>query len=522
MRATLGEFVLTSRQRHNKPQYKMEQAHEESVSKVPRLENRDEKESESYLAMFLRNPAFHFIVEKICGNLTASELAKCHCVSKIFHSLLAPSRPWWISQLRFIRNTRKTFRVKGKIGERRTLKKEFIEEQFPYWRVAFDNFENNKLEISKLQDFVKFMKTYLMDTNIKYTTSPTLSAITQDRTDIFNILVDPPLNMFELLEEEPKESENILFHACDTDNLEILKLFQEKGFDLSSFNIKGENLLHNGCEVGNLEVVKFLIEQSNINYRTLDNDGVNILMYAAMHDGDNSEVLSYLMTKCEDLDLNATDVDGNTIAHWSARDGHPDTIKYLLELGTVDFEARNSGGRTPLDEACYYDTKSGRELETVVDSVELLLKFDSIDVEGLKAIHDIAMDKEHELLKALVVRHPEIVNLPSSEEGCTVLHILCFGNYFKTLEYFMANEDLFLDFNIRTNETEFTPLHLAVKKGNLRIVELILANAIKRNIDVAQKSNDGHTALELARQEGHTKIAEMIRLWNMRLRVVTP
>ena len=73
-----------------------------------------------------------------------------------------------------------------------------------------------------------------------------------------------------------------------------------------------------------------------------------------------------------------------------------------------------------------------------------------------------------------------------------------------------------------TETTEFTPLHLAAKKGNLRTVELILANAIKRNIDVAQKSNDGHTALELARQEGRTRIAEMIRLWNMRLRVVTP
>ena len=474
---------------------------------MPKLENIDEEEMESHLAMFLRNPAFHFIVEKICGNLTASELAKCQSVSKNFHSLLDTSRLWWTSQLRFIRNTPKTFTVKDKFIMK------LIEEQFPYWRVAFDNFENNKLELSKLQDFVKYMKTYLMDTNIDEITSPISSAISQNRTDIFMILVDPPLNMFELLEEELEESGIILFNACGIGNLEVVKLFQRKGFYLPRFEWtrSGRNLLHHACRAGNLEVVKFLIEQSIIDYRTLATDGVNILMFAARHmDGDNSEVLSYLMTKCEDLDLNARDVHGNTIAHWSAMCSHPDTLKFLLELGTVDFEAINENGLTPLSQTCANHEKSLRELENVVDSVELLLRYDNFDtVKGFRAIHHAAMSKKHDLLKAIVARHPEMVNLQSSG-GYTVLHILCSKNFFKTMEYFIEKEDLFLDFNIRTTGAKYTPLHIAAKKGNLRIVESILANAIKRNIDMAKKTNDGHTALELARKKGHRIIAEMI------------
>ena len=75
-------------------------------SKVTSSDNNGQ-ENEASFALILGNPAFKFIVNQICENLTLNDMAKCHCVSKSFHQILLNNKPWWIAQLRLMRMTKK-------------------------------------------------------------------------------------------------------------------------------------------------------------------------------------------------------------------------------------------------------------------------------------------------------------------------------------------------------------------------------------------------------------------------------
>ena len=119
---------MKRKQRNNlKPASKLQKLGDEGV----------QEECVSPFEMLLRNPGYHFIVEQICENLNSNDLAKCHRVSKRFHVYLNHNRQWWITQLRFIRETPKAFKDKGKVK-----KEDIIEDKFPEWQAVFNYFEN--------------------------------------------------------------------------------------------------------------------------------------------------------------------------------------------------------------------------------------------------------------------------------------------------------------------------------------------------------------------------------------------
>ena len=100
---------------------------DKQVFKLQRIEN---DETQSYFELILEGPGFHFIFEEIFSNLNSTDLAKCHRVSKRFHSLLNKSKQWWISQLKFIRITPKTFTYWKWDKERKFKKQEVIDETY--------------------------------------------------------------------------------------------------------------------------------------------------------------------------------------------------------------------------------------------------------------------------------------------------------------------------------------------------------------------------------------------------------
>ena len=53
----------------------------------------------------------------------------------------------------------------------------------------------------------------------------------------------------------------------------------------------------------------------------------------------------------------------------------------------------------------------------------------------------------------------------------------------------------------------WTPLHLAVIRGNYDVVWLLVFKGININV----KCNDGYTPLSLAKDSGHTEIVEMLQ-----------
>ena len=245
------------------------------ASKLQRIEKDG---NQSYFKLILENPGFHFIFEEIFSNLNSTDLAKCHRVSKRFHSLLNKSKQWWISQLKFIRITPKTFTYWKWDRERKFKKQEVIDEKFPSWRPVFEYFQS-KVTLRKLKTFVCFMKRYHKYPHIG--TSPSFYAIANDRREnIFKLILESPIDMQE--REYAYNISTLLHFACFCNQKGVVKLLLERNFDVNHVNLadkEGVTPLHEACTRGHLDIVKILLRQPNINYLALDVWGQNIIHY---------------------------------------------------------------------------------------------------------------------------------------------------------------------------------------------------------------------------------------------------
>ena len=67
------------------------------------------------------------------------------------------------------------------------------------------------------------------------------------------------------------------------------------------------------------------------------------------------KIVQYLVEigKDKKIYIDAKDNDGSTALIWASRDGHPETVKYLLEKG-ADINAKNDNGSTALIIASSY------------------------------------------------------------------------------------------------------------------------------------------------------------------------
>ena len=585
-------------------------------SKVPKLQMEEERE-ESPFELLLRNPGYNFIVNQICENLTLNDLAKCHRVSKRFREILYHNKPWWIEQLRFIKSTPKSF------GEERG----FIEETFPQFHKVFNYFENTK-DIYKLQEFVFFMKGFFKDKNVKE--SPIFYAVRKGQTRIFELLMESPLD---IKEERDNSNATLLHVACDVESLGIVKLLMKTEIDCNAVDEKGRTPLHNACSQDNLNIVKLLLDNPKIDYTLVDAHGRNAFHQCVishkhmrrvptinemMNNGSEiidrgGIILKHLVETCKDLDINAKDNQGYSIAHLVADVerfyGHP-SLNYLMNLGTVDFQATTNTGSTPLHLACKnnaFETVSKllkhiqaeavnardgngwtplheacNKKHKVLDLVELLLKnnanptqptvrgqtplhvacrnlhgFEIVlrllkylqpeDIDALDnaswtpfhlacrygsmrtvdlllknnanvglttnewstPLHLAVSNDNQEILKSLITKYPELINLKDTY-GWTILHFICKYNKVNTLQFVMKLKNTNMDFNA-VNNAGHTPLHYAADRGHEKVVKLLLKNSEKLNIDINKKSSDGKTAKDIAMLKGKQTIVDLIQ-----------
>ena len=451
---------MKRKQRNNlKPASKLQKLGDEGV----------QEECESPFEMLLRNPGYHFIVEQICENLNSNDLAKCHRVSKRFHVYLNHNRQWWITQLRFIRETPKAFKDKGKVK-----KEDIIEDKFPEWQAVFNYFEN-KRQTSILKTFVSFMKTYHQDVQVDR--SPIWDAISKGKTSAVKLLLESPINI---------DKRTILHYACKFDNLTIVKLLLKTDIDVNSMSKAGDTPLFYACSFGRLNVVKHLLTHPQINYKLVNIDGRNILHYAAMY----PQVLGYILSKCNDLDINARDRNGKTPLHYACNHGSKGTVEVLLKHN-ADLSLTTNCGITPL--------------------------------------HLATVNKNQTTFKFLLKKCPsDMINLRTNA-GLTSLHFLCENNQVETLRYIFTLDNLPLAFNViilnhgltPLHMLGRTPLHMAANKGHIEVVNLFLENSKEKNIDICKEDFRGKSALDLAKSKGHQSIVQAIELWQSRIPIST-
>ncbi len=90
------------------------------------------------------------------------------------------------------------------------------------------------------------------------------------------------------------------FKAVDNDDVQALKIFKERKFDLNQKDLKGRSAVYAAAESGSVRALRFLVK-NRADIVAADQGGVSPLMAAARAGGlENGEAISYLLEKGAD------------------------------------------------------------------------------------------------------------------------------------------------------------------------------------------------------------------------------
>jgi len=192
------------------------------------------------------------------------------------------------------------------------------------------------------------------------------------------------------------------------------------------------------------------------------------------------------------------DIFGNTMLHNLAERNAPEYLDKISSVG-INLDVYNDDGYTALHLAA----SSGR-----VKNVKVLLK-NGVDIfitrENKKnnAAHMAAERGFNDVLSALLDKAPSL-SATRGHNGSSPLHVAAWDGYLDTVRFLVEKSPAELNLQ---DDYQYTPLHYAVDRGYVEIVKFLL----EQGADPGLKSNQGHTALSLARAKKFSSIASYLQ-----------
>ena len=171
-------------------------------------------------------------------------------------------------------------------------------------------------------------------------------------------------------------------------------------------------------------------------------------------------------------DVNAINDEGDSLLYVAASKNQLGKISFLLNKG-ADVNFKNERGATPLNVACD---------KTALDAVQLLI--------------DGGAD-----VNTRTNRGNTPLSCAASGKGCTLLTT----HAFNTTYDFTNVAEILLDNGADVNI--LNPLLIAARSGNVKMVQLLLANGANINATDAE----GQNVLQIAEEQGHTNIVKFLK-----------
>ncbi|OPJ76419.1 ankyrin repeat domain-containing protein 16 isoform A [Patagioenas fasciata monilis] len=179
--------------------------------------------------------------------------------------------------------------------------------------------------------------------------------------------------------------------------------------------------------------------------------------------------------------------DGWNCFHIASREGHPQVLRYLLDVSPSCWDTESTIKRTPLHTAAMHGC---------VDAVELLLercqyKPDSRDKCGVTPFMDAIQNGHVDIARLLLEKHQACCTAMDAL-GAQALHRAAVTAQDEAIRFLIS--ELGVDVNERATDVQLTALHYAAKEGHTHTIQTLLS----LGADVHAKDGKNRSALHAA------------------------
>ncbi|XP_037390095.1 transient receptor potential cation channel subfamily A member 1b [Pygocentrus nattereri] len=258
------------------------------------------------------------------------------------------------------------------------------------------------------------------------------------------------------------------------------------------------------CSIkGTISALECLSEKEPELLKSRDESGASLLHHATANG--NLEVIRLIVTTVGPEELNAQDDQGQTPLHWAVEKNQEESCSLLLELG-ADPNILSMALMSPLHLAV------SRECNNLV---QLLVSSGRVDVnlEGDLGNTPVMMACSHNNCQALHILFEYGAKLCHQNKlGHYAIHTVAFAGAKDAMEVILLKgEELGVSTSVHVNyldKSKSSPLHLAVRGGNIEVIKLCIAKGAK----VDQQQCDKSTALHFACTQGAIEAVKFMLL----------
>lgn len=335
----------------------------------------------------------------------------------------------------------------------------------------------------------------------------------------------------DLLKQTNDKQQTPLLYAAKHGFDDGFKMFRRAKADMFATDYKGDNCLGLAAKSGSIQIVDAALK-AGIDINSVNNDGKSALMQAA--EFGNTHVVNYLMKN--GATLTNRDSGNNSALVYAAAYGNIDCVKELLSTGRPDVYNDDKQIIKALMFAVHKgEFNTANEILTLTASKQAIYLTDKKCIPYLSIL--AAEDGNSVLLAHLLKLQGDTPHI-KLENGSNVLSIILRDNHMDCLDVLLKsgrldqqdisvalsdalakyrennnsdivrvllNNNADVNFAINDQNHNYTPLMLAIKSGDAKIIDHILANSNDTTINHA--AADGATALTKAFEYGNYDVA---------------
>jgi ankyrin repeat protein len=261
-------------------------------------------------------------------------------------------------------------------------------------------------------------------------------------------------------------------------HLSTVRILIGHGSDVNSRDDDGSSLLHTAVQIGDPEIVSLLLSHGADVQAT--DSGHSPVLFIALDTG-NLAVIQLLIE--HGADVNVQDDNLSTALHITSGIGDLNTVRVLLQYG-AEVNPRDNHGSTPLHLA---STKGNDAVVRLL--VEDGANMDASDNSNSTPLHLAFINQNLDIAALLIENGADAMVLDNKILTPSHLHLASAMGNLTVVNLLIDKVDL-----NALDETNSTPLHLALINGNSDIAKLL----IKKLANVNIPDNKGQISLHLA------------------------